>query len=590
MIGGARGPSRSVAAFGVATCVALATSATAQTTASDALLGLERDRPTLEDLEAPRPEPSTDLALPPASFEPAESDFVLSSAFVLRGVSLSGHTVFEDARLAEVVAPFLDQPVRAETLAAITDALTRLYVDAGYVGSGAFVPEQEVANGLLRIQIVEGRLADLEIETSGRLADDWVEKRLRRALAAPLSLARLDEGLRVLQLDPRVARVDAVVLPTPRRGESALRLRVEEATHWTMEGRVANDLAPALGGRRITGTIEHRNVLGRADTARASVSGARGLLDVDFAYRHPVGPWLTEIELLGSYAEGRVVEGDFADSDFRNEIIGYGVGLGQALLVTPENEVRLRARLERRTSRLTFLDSGVSFPLEVNGRDGDVVRLTTLRLETNWVHRRPESVFAARLRATFGLDLANASTPNDTSSPPVLTPGPALPDGVFQSMLLQLQYARRVDTPLGPGEFVARGDLQLASGSLFSLESFAMGGSSTVRGYPENVVVTDNGFLAGIEMRLPILPPGQGPHDLRFAPFFDAGFAWDEPDRFSEDFDRFYASLGAGLVYRYARRFSVRLDYGVPLLNDESLRRDRLQGHGLHLEATLAVF
>lgn len=551
----------------------------------------ERDRLPRPDYAEPGERP--DLALPPIDVSPRAPQMQIEGGFVLRGVRIRGSSVFGERTLARAVAPFLDREVRAETLPALTDAITRLYVDAGYVSSGAIVPEQEVEGGLLEIRIVEGSVGALEVETSGRLREGWVEARVRRALAAPFSLPRLDETLRILQLDPRVARVDAVVLPSPRLGESRLRLRIEEARHWTLRGRVANDLATALGGRRITGRAEHRNVTGRGDTLRASTSGARGLFDAEVVYRHPVGPWLTEIELRGSYAEGEVVEGDLSGANFRNEIHTYGLAFRQPLWRGLEDEVSLTASVERRTSELTFGDRGDPFPLEVNGRDGDVVRLLLLRLDADWVHREAERVFAARLRATFGLDAWDASSPNATVAATGTPRGATLPDAEFQAMLLQLQYAQRIDTPLGPGELIARGDLQLASGSLFSLEQFAMGGSTTVRGFAENEVVADNGTLASVELRVPILPARLRPHALRLAPFVDFGFVWDDDDD-SVDvprrFTRSYESVGLGLLYDYGERFAIRIDYGRPLVSGNPGRGEALQRHGLHVEATLSVF
>ncbi|MEM9174786.1 MAG: POTRA domain-containing protein [Myxococcota bacterium] len=542
--------------------------------------------PEFDDGEA-RPS----LALPPVLVPPEAPRVRLAGSFVLRGVILEGPTVFDDATLAQAVAPFLDREVHAETLPAITDAITRRYVEAGYVSSGAIVPEQTIESGLLTVQVIEGRVTSLEIENAGRLRDGWIEDRVARATSGPFSLPRLDETLRILQRDPRIARVDAVVVPAERLGQTRLRLRVAEARAWTLEGRVANDLAPSLGGRRITGTGEHRNVLGWGDTFGVSTSGGRGLFDTQLRYRLPVGPFLTELEVHGSYAEGEVVEGAFADVGFRNEIASYGVNLVQPIWRGLEDEARLVVGVERRTSELTFGTAGVPFQLEVNGDDGDVIRLFLLRLDADWVHREADRVLAARVRATFGLDAWDASSPNDTPSPagaPIREP--TLADGEFQAMLLQLQYAQRIETPLGPGEVIARSDVQVASGSLFSLEAFAMGGSTTVRGYAENAVVADNGTLASLEVRVPVSPSSWRPHALRLAPFVDFGFAWDDHDDVTSRFTQTYASLGLGLLYDYGERFRLRAYVAEGLVNEDATRDEALQRRGIHLEATLAVF
>ena len=137
---------------------------------------------------------------------------------------------------------------------------------------------------------------------------------------------------------------------------------------------------------------------------------------------------------------------------------------------------------------------------------------------------------------------------------------PALPDGEFTSWLLQLQHARRVPTWLGDGELVARADAQMATGALFSIESFALGGASTVRGYRENAVVADGGAVGSIELRVPVLPTSLRPHELRVAPFFDVGFAWDTHDRDAADYDDWLAGIGFGhLIVLGARGLKRRV-------------------------------
>jgi len=571
----------------VALGVIVSTNALAQGSVPSARIGVDREheREPLPEYAPDEAPPRSSFELPPLEALPRPATMDLSRGFVARGFRIVGSTVFSDAELAAEVAPFLDQEIRGETLPAITDALTRLYVEAGYVSSGAIVPDQTIEEGVLEVRIVEGRVEDVEIVPSGRLEPRYVKARIRRSLEGPLRLSRLDEGLRLLQLDPRIARVDAVITPSAELGESRVRIAVEEARPWTMEGRFANDVSPSLGGQRAMASLQHRNVSGWGDTLSGTVSGARGLFDVDLSYRIPFTPWLTEFELGGRFAEGEIVEGDFRDENFRNETASYGLSLIQPLWRSVEDDVRLAATLERRTSRLTFSDEDSPFLLEVNGLDGDEIHLLLLRLELEWVHRGLDQVFAARSRATFGLNAWDATTPNDT---PIGSS--TLPDGQFSSWLLQLQYARRVPTPLGEGEFVVRQDLQLASGSLFSLESFAMGGASTVRGYAEGSVVSDNGWIGSVEIRVPVLPTSLLPHDLRVAPFVDAGYAWDDHEPGRRRFDRFYASIGAGLIYRYGARFELRVDYGRGLVRDFTPEGDPLQDQGIHVEARLFVF
>jgi hemolysin activation/secretion protein len=52
--------------------------------------------------------------------------------------------------------------------------LTRAYTDEGYINSGALLPDQQVADGVITYQIVEGSLDSIDISGNGRLRPDYV--------------------------------------------------------------------------------------------------------------------------------------------------------------------------------------------------------------------------------------------------------------------------------------------------------------------------------------------------------------------------------------------------------------------------------
>ena len=58
---------------------------------------------------------------------------------------------------------------------------------------------------------------------------------------------------------------------------------------------------------------------------------------------------------------------------------------------------------------------------------------------------------------------------------------------------------------------------QLTPDSLLSLEQIGIGGINTVRGYRQNQLVTDNGILGSIEVRIPLT---SDPSLLQLTPFF----------------------------------------------------------------------
>lgn len=70
---------------------------------------------------------------------------------------------------------------------------------------------------------------------------------------------------------------------------------------------------------------------------------------------------------------------------------------------------------------------------------------------------------------------------------------------------------------------VIRSDLQFSTRALVPLEQFGLGGLRSVRGYPQDILLTDNGFFASAEVQLPVLRVKKVGGVLQVVPFIDFG-------------------------------------------------------------------
>ena len=115
-----------------------------------------------------------------------------------------------------------------------------------------------------------------------------------------------------------------------------------------------------------------------------------------------------------------------------------------------------------------------------------------------------------------------------------------------------------------------RGNVQLSTTSILPLEQFSLGGLQSVRGYRQDLLLTDNGAFASLEVRLPVLRVADWNGVLQVAPFVDLGSTWNigraSPERNT------LASVGLGLIWQ-SDRLTTRLDYGIPLISVSSTDR-----------------
>jgi hemolysin activation/secretion protein len=66
-----------------------------------------------------------------------------------------------------------------------------------------------------------------------------------------------------------------------------------------------------------------------------------------------------------------------------------------------------------------------------------------------------------------------------------------------------------------------RSDVQLATGELLPLEQMGLGGLDTVRGYRQDLLLTDNGVFASAELRYPIYRTRDKKGVLQVTPFIE---------------------------------------------------------------------
>lgn len=539
---------------------------------------LQRDRPfeTEPDLRLPRQDAvelgGEDGRVLPSVPAPSADELEALGAqagLVVRALELVGNTVFSDEELTSSVATFLGRPLDSSDLERIRRILTSLYVDAGYVNSGARLPEQTVADGRLRIEITEGVLSEIRIEGLEHYRPAVLEARLARRARGPLRVGELESALRILSQDPRIERLDARLEPGSMPGTSVLRLEIDEDDPAALGLAFDNHETPSVGDFAGHADVGHDNPLGFGDSFGAAFSVAEGLYRIGGSYALPVHPSGTLIRFDGRYSKTTITDstrdqaGDSVlELDIENESASYGFGVSQTLWRTPTDWLEAGLSFDRRESVSTL--NGEPFSFSEGLEDGEA-KLHVLRGDLSWTRRMRASALALRSTVSYGLDAFDSTISRGS-----------VPDGVFVTWVAQLRFLHRLER--SGIELGLRGDLQLADRSLLPLEQFAIGGPGSVRGYATNQLAADQGFSAGIEARTPLVKTATGRSILAITPFAELGRVWNQ-DRPS--FGRVtLASLGAALEWAPHPAFSFRLDWGGALQPFD--RAENLQDHGVH--------
>ena len=502
-------------------------------------------RPELPEFETPEEVP--EIVLPPVPPPREKERLSAAPRLFVRGYRFTGNSAFTDEELAEIAAPFANREISSADLEAVRVALTRRYVDAGYLNSGAVIPDQQPTDGVIEIAIVEGRLESIEIEGNRYFRSGYLRRRIALAGEPPLNVRSLEERLQLLQQDPRIHRIAAELGPGALRGEAKLRLRVEEELPYRVWLELSNHEPPSIGAERARIGLEHQNLTGNGDRLSAIFSATEGLWEVSASYELPITARDTRLRFYYRRSDYEVEEDPFDELDIEGESRTYGIGVSHPLYRSRNTTFTLGLDGEYRRSK-TFID-GRPFSFSAGVQDG-VSKIAVLRFSQEWTYRDAIQVLAARSLFSWGLDAFGATVNSGR-----------VPDGQYLAWLGQLQWVRRL--PLGI-ETVFRFDIQLSSDPLLPLEQFALGGHATVRGYRENQLVRDMGGAVSLEARIPILRADDGWPILQLAPFVDFGRSVNRR-RGVTPHPRNLAGVGVGLRWSITRRIHFQASWAEEL-------------------------
>jgi hemolysin activation/secretion protein len=522
--------------------------------------------------QLPEPLPPPAKLFPPSTPTPTPEESLPSKVpqtITVQKFEVIGSTVFSAEELAKATAEFTNRPISLTEIFQARSKITDLYVKNGYITSGAYIPPQTIKSGVIKIQVVEGKLEEIQVTGTRRLNSNYVRSRLAIATSPPLNRQRLLEALQLLQLNPLIQNLSAELSAGPRLGTSVLQVEIKEAQTFSAQVVLDNGRSPSVGSFRRRVQLNEANLLGLGDGLGIAYTNTDGSNSIDASYTLPLNARNGTLSFNYGTTSSNVIERPFDFLDIESASRYYELTYRQPVFQTPTQEFVLGLTASRRESEISsrlFEEFGLP-PNDLSpgaDREGST-RVSALRFFQEWTSRNSREVIALRSQFNLGIGAFDA-TINETA-----------PDSRFFSWQGQAQWVRL----LAPETLLLlRLNTQLASTSLVPLEQFGLGGQESVRGYRQDLLLADSGTFASAEVQVPILRFPQIDSRLQVVPFADFGVVWNSSGANNLD-PNTLASVGLGLRWTQGDRFTARLDWGIPLISVDSTART-WQENGLY--------
>ena len=506
-----------------------------------------------------QPANAEDLNILIAQEEAEESlenpDEELSGVFI-KEIIIEGNTVIDTETLNKVIESFKDRELTLEEMSELTDLLTITYQEKGYILARAYLPEQELQDGILKITIAEGKIGKIKVSGYTHYKADVIKRYFEQQQEhGIIKESLLEKGL-LLSTDLPDVKTTVVLKEGEKPGEVDVILDTKDTSTVTFGVDMSIDYnnfgSDAVGEDRLglaLGVTDHYWG-SRFDIRVVSGKILEDSLLGSLRWTVPINSYGSKIR-LGYLHSNYVVGQAFADLGLEGRTEYYNASFSHPLMKKKNKNLYFNFGYTDKFSKNVILEQPRSLDQE------DVFNVT---LDFDSLDRFLGKNIAS-LSYLWGQVERDEILPTSRNN---------TEDQSWDKWVLNLARIQKV---YGNTNIMLRGFAQITDDRLLTIEQVGLGGYGSVRGYAPSLYLGDQGYTVSAELMF--APPflaeknlfGQRLSQLvQFALFADHGQVWivDAGTLPGEVSDYHLTGYGGGFRLYYKNWFTFKYDLGIP--------------------------
>lgn len=501
--------------------------------------------------------------------------------FEIQKYKVEGNTILPTDKIATLLIAGTGKERDFGDIQLTIERLEQAYKDRGYTMTTVILPEQELSNGEVRLQVIEPRITEIEISGNQHFSRENILSSIPTLKTGQSpQVPAISENMRAANENP-ARKITLQFKAQDKPEELHAVLQVVDQKPWKLTLSGDNTGSEATGIHRTGLGFQHFNLFNSDHVMSlqytTSPDHIKQVKIISGSYRLPIYKLGDTLDVFGAYSDvdsgtttiatstttgadikvsGKGIVSGFRYNltlpragEYEQKLIGgmdYRIYDNSAVLLGSD----LAKDLVAHPLSLTYGGSWTTEPLVIDGSIG-------LLYNIPWGGQGQQSDYTASRSGAAG-------------------------DYLIMRYALNTMYRPGADWMV---RIATNG--QYTPDRLVPGEQFGYGGSAVLRGYAEREESWDAGFSGSFEIYTPDLgqlmklPKTQ----LRLLTFFDGGTGYNLRPQPGDLTSNSLTSTGAGLRFGIGEYFSFSLDWGYALDNSSLTKRG---GSALHFKGQLS--
>ena len=484
---------------------------------------------------------------------------------------VTGNTVLPARAIEEAVYPWLGERKLIADVEKAREALEKTYHKAGYLTVFVDIPEQNVNEGIVRLNVTEGKVEHLRVKGSRYYSLGFIKAQAPSLAEGQVPyFPEVQEDIASLN---RTAdrRVTPVLKAGKKFGTVDVDLKVEDNLPLHASLEVNDQYSKNTERWRLAGMVRYDNLWQRDHSLTVQFQTAPQNTDqVKILSASYIGRFDDSDRMLAVY--GVKSKSDVASSVGGMSVLGDGTIAG-ARLILPLPALKGYYHSLSVGADYKKFEQGILF-----GADTTRTPISYLPFAAQYSSTAQDEKGVSQFGLGINFGLRGVAGKDDEFD--------RKRAGAKSNFFVVKPEVQRTQTLPRDYQLWGKLDGQLAGGRLISNEQYVAGGANSVRGYLEAEAAGDHALHASLELRSPAMRPGEQVQEMRFIGFYDIatlriiGASVNERER------RTIAGAGLGMRLKVAKYWNAsvaaaRALHDAAMINNDAsgTRRGREAGH-----------
>ena len=434
------------------------------------------------------------------------------------------------------------------------DEINNLYAQKGFVTARAYLPEQQVENGAIYVDLIESRIGQITVKDNRWTKSKYIADRVPQQEGQLFDIVKLEADVLDFNRYNEGVNLSANLKAGAKPGTTDIELTAKENFPFHIMGVMDNMGRKTTGNLRGGPMIVADSLFGYRDRMALGSYFSHGAVSPFFDYNIPVNKRDGRVGFGYSSTMATVMEGFYAPYGLKSRAHMFSLYYTQPLKRTPGFELKAYGSLNYKFSKTT-MDLLKIFGNDLLKRD----EVTSIDVGLNMRKDTARGIWYANQGLSYAAPLFDKD-----SNYFKINGGVMRIHDLSHGVIAQL-----------------RSNYQIIPNNreIPYLDQFMAGGLLTARGYSEGTLIGKNGYLASAELMFPLLPreitsprsgekiPFIGKY-VKGAIFADHAGVFPQASYDYADGSYFLFSVGAGLRVQLPGDLSARLYWGFPLVNN----------------------